>query len=119
MEERATAGVLFVVVGEALLDVGQPSADAVLMPLERREVDGVGEVRSQQLVGLGFELGAVGHEVGDFLVTARHVAVERGIDFCGEVSVSLVADRDARVGVRDEAFRDRDRHRTPRAARSL
>lgn len=55
MEERAPTGVLFVLLGEALLDVGQAGPDAVLVPLERREVDGVGEVRAQQLVALGLQ----------------------------------------------------------------
>ncbi|MFD0995369.1 hypothetical protein [Pseudoclavibacter chungangensis] len=54
VEEGPTAGVLFVVLGEAVLDVGQPSADAVLVPLECREVDRVGEVRCDQLVALRF-----------------------------------------------------------------
>jgi hypothetical protein len=55
VEERAPAGVVLVVLGEALVDVGEARADAVLVPLQRREVDGVGEVRGKQLVALGFE----------------------------------------------------------------
>lgn len=47
VEERPCPGVVFVVQGEALLDVGEARADAVLVPLQRWQVDGVGEVRCQ------------------------------------------------------------------------
>ncbi len=36
MEEHATSGVVFVVLGEALLDVGEPGSDAVLVSLQGR-----------------------------------------------------------------------------------
>lgn len=44
VEERAPTDVLFVVLGEALLDVRESGADAVLVPFERREfhLDGAG-----------------------------------------------------------------------------
>ncbi len=70
VEERASSGVVLVVLDQALVHVGQARPDAVLMPLQRVEVDRVGEVRGQQLVTLCFELGSVCHEVGDFLVAA-------------------------------------------------
>ena len=69
MKERAPTGVLFVVLREALLDVGQSGADAVLMSLERREVDGVREVRGEKLIALGFQACPVRGEVGELLVT--------------------------------------------------
>ncbi|MFT4231046.1 MAG: hypothetical protein QM602_12235 [Microbacterium sp.] len=52
LKERPPAGVLFVVLGEALFDVGQTGADAVLVAFQGGEVDGVGEVRREQLVTL-------------------------------------------------------------------
>jgi len=51
--------------------------------------------------------------VGDFLIPARHTLIERRIHLPCEVAIGAVADRDARVRVRDEAFRDRDRHCPP------
>lgn len=62
MKERPTASVLLVVLGEAPLDVGQPGADAVLVPFERCEVDGVGEVCGEQSVAL--EKSGVSHTGG-------------------------------------------------------
>ena len=41
------ADVLLIVLTQALLDVGESGADAVLVPLECWQVDGVGEVRGQ------------------------------------------------------------------------
>ena len=52
MEERAPAGVVFAVFGESAVHVGEARADAVLVALEGVEVDGVGEVRGEELVGL-------------------------------------------------------------------
>ena len=60
VEERPRPGVVLVVFAEALLDVGEPGSDAVLVTLQRRQVDGVSEVRRQQLVALGFEACSVG-----------------------------------------------------------
>ena len=110
MEERPRPGVVFVVLGEALLDVGESGADAVLVSLQRRQVDGVGEVRGQQLVALGFEPGAVGGEVGELLIPSGALLVERGVDFGGEVPVVGLADRDARVGVLDQPLGNLDGH---------
>ena len=47
VEERPPADVLLIVLTQALLDVGESGADAVLVPLECWQVDGVGEVRGQ------------------------------------------------------------------------
>ena len=46
------------------------------------------------------------------VVTASHAAVERGIDLGGKVPVVVFADRDARVGVFDQALRNLDGHRS-------
>ncbi|MFI7647661.1 hypothetical protein ACIBTZ_16490 [Micromonospora sp. NPDC049460] len=103
---------LFVVLGEAVFDVGEAGSDAVLVALQGGEVDGVGEVRSQQLVALGFQACPVRCEVGDLLIPARRALVERGIDFGDEVSVVGFADRDRCVGVLDEPLCDRDGYGT-------
>jgi len=68
VEERPTADVLLVVLAQAVLDVGEPSSDAVLVPFERGQVDGVGEVRGEQLVALGFQARPVRGEVGELLI---------------------------------------------------
>jgi len=94
VEEGASAGVVFVVFGQALVDVGKSRADAVLVPFQGGEVDGVGEVRGQELVRFGFELGAVGGEVGCFLVSACHAFIEGSIDLGGKLTISSVADCD-------------------------
>lgn len=69
----------------------------------------------QQLVAFGFGFRTVRHEVGDFLVAASHALIERRIHLGGEVTVRLVADGDVGIGVSDEAFSDRGRHRPPGA----
>ena len=76
VEERPTAGVLFVVLAQAVLDVGESGSDAVLVPLESRKVDGVGEVRRQELVALGFQTCPVRGEVSELLILARAAFVE-------------------------------------------
>ncbi len=52
MEEGPSAGVVLVVIRETSVRVREARPDAVLMPLQRRQVDGVSEVRGQQLVAL-------------------------------------------------------------------
>nr|WP_237268248.1 hypothetical protein [Tessaracoccus flavescens] len=111
MEERATAGVPLIVLAQTLLDVSQPSADAVLMPLERGQVDGVSEVRGKQLVALGFEPCPVRGEVGELLIASHAPLVERGVDLGGEVAVVVFTDRDAGVGVLDQPLRNLHGHR--------
>ncbi|WP_226841642.1 hypothetical protein [Brevibacterium sp. FME37] len=54
VEERASSGVVCVVFGQAAVDVRKACADAVLVPFEGGKVDGVGEVRGEQLVALRF-----------------------------------------------------------------
>ncbi|WOQ17642.1 hypothetical protein R0145_02720 [Raineyella sp. W15-4] len=116
MQKRAPTDVLLIMHAQAVLDVGEPGADAVLVPLERRQVDGVGEVRGEELVALGFQARPVRGEVCELLILARAALVERGVDLGGEVSVVVFADRDGGVGVRDQAFCDLDGHRPPRAS---
>nr|WP_245995497.1 hypothetical protein [Luteococcus japonicus] len=119
MKERPCPGMVLVVLAEALLDVGEARAEAVLVPLQRGQVDGVGEVRGQQLVALCFETCPVGGEVGELLIPASALLIERGIDFGGEVSVVVLADRDVPVGVFDEPFGDLDGYGSTGAGGSL
>ncbi|WP_245988662.1 hypothetical protein [Flexivirga caeni] len=58
---------LIVFAGEATVDVSKPRPDAVLVPFESFQVDGVGEVRSEQLVALDLESLAVLCQLGQFL----------------------------------------------------
>ena len=110
VEERASAGVVLAVLGEATVHVRQARADAVLMPLQGVEVDGVGEVRGEEFVGLCFQACAVRGQVSNFLILARVALIECRINIGREALIGRVADRDGGVGVRDEAFRDGDRH---------
>jgi hypothetical protein len=57
------------------------------MPLQGRQVDGVGEVRLQQPVALRFEPGTGGGEVGELLIPPGALLIERGVDLGGEVPV--------------------------------
>ncbi|MGJ0204494.1 hypothetical protein [Leucobacter sp. gxy201] len=52
VEERASARVVLTVLGKATVHVGQARANTVLVALQCVEVDGVGEVRREELVGL-------------------------------------------------------------------
>nr|WP_241653349.1 hypothetical protein [Propioniciclava flava] len=110
VEERSAADVLLVVLTQALLDVSKPGADSVLVPLERGKVDGVSEVRGEELVTLSFQAHPVRGEVGELLIASRSALVEQGINLGGEVAVVGFADRDARVGVLDQPFRDLHGH---------
>nr|WP_237268250.1 hypothetical protein [Tessaracoccus flavescens] len=111
VEERSTADVLLVVLTQALLDVGKPGSDSVLVPLEGGQVDGVGEVCGKQLVALGFQARPIRGEVGELLILARVALVERGVDLGSEVPVVAFADRDVGVEVRNESFCNLHRHR--------
>ncbi|WP_447943016.1 hypothetical protein [Microbacterium aurum] len=55
MQESPPAGVVLAVFREAAVHIGQSRADAVLVTLQRGQVDSVSEVRREQLVGLRFE----------------------------------------------------------------
>ncbi|MFT4305336.1 MAG: hypothetical protein QM604_00430 [Microbacterium sp.] len=110
VQECPPAGVQVVMVGKTALDVRESGSDAILMPLERGEVDSVGEVRGEELVAFGFQPCPVRGEVGELLVTPCAALVERGVHLGGEVPVVVLADRDALVGVCDEAFGQVDGH---------
>ena len=58
---------LIVFAGEAKVDVSKPCPDTVLVPFEGFQVDGVGEVRGEQLVALVLESLAVLGQLGQFL----------------------------------------------------
>ncbi|MCA0337671.1 hypothetical protein SDC9_146755 [bioreactor metagenome] len=66
-EVLARTLVLIVFAGEAAVDVTKPCPDAVLVPFEGFQVDGVGEVRGEQLVALVLESFAVLCQLGQFL----------------------------------------------------
>ncbi|MGB4779858.1 hypothetical protein [Microbacterium sp.] len=55
VQESPPAGVVLAVLRKAAVHIGQSRADAVLVTLQRGQVDGVSEVRREQLVGLRFE----------------------------------------------------------------
>ena len=67
VEECSAAGVVLVVLGEALVHVGEACPDAVLMPFQGRKVDGVGEVRGEQLVALVLEALTVRGQFGQII----------------------------------------------------
>jgi hypothetical protein len=89
----ACSGVVVVFAGEAAVDVGEPGADAVLVTLQGFEVDGVGEVRGEQLVALVLESLAVLGQLGQFLGAGGEALIERGLDLGGEggVLASVIA----------------------------
>ena len=51
MEERSPAGVRFVVLGEAVFDVGESVADTVVVTLQGGQIDGFSEVGGEDLQG--------------------------------------------------------------------
>ncbi|WP_262486048.1 hypothetical protein [Changpingibacter yushuensis] len=91
---------------DAAVDVGQACSDAVLVALERGEVDGVCEVRGEELVGLVFEASAVRCQLGEFVGSGRESFVECLHDFLGEADVLGFVDRDAGVAVGDQLLGD-------------
>ncbi|WP_229672925.1 hypothetical protein [Microbacterium saperdae] len=115
VEECAPAGVVFAVLREATVDVCEARTDAVLVPLQGGQVDGVGEVRGEELVGFGFQACPVRGQISDFLILARVAFVERCVHVGGEPLIGGVADRDRGIGVRHEPFRDSDGHGASRA----
>ncbi len=119
VEERPPTRVSLIMLTDALLDIGEPGADAVLVSLQGGQVDGVGEVRGEEFVTLNFQACPFRCQVNEFLVAAHGSFVERGIDCCGELTAVSLADGDVRVGVRDQSFRNRDGYRTPGTVRLL
>jgi hypothetical protein len=62
---------------QASVNVRQADPDPVLVTLQRVEVDGVGEVRCQELVTLVFEASAVGGQLGQRLRAGGEPFIER------------------------------------------
>jgi hypothetical protein len=106
---------LVVFSGETAVDVREAGTDAVLVAFEGIEVDGVGEVGGEDLVGLGFQSAPVRGQLGEFVGACGEAFIECGLDLSGQVRVLGLADRDTRVAVGDEAFGDRDWDGTPGA----
>jgi hypothetical protein len=119
VQEGAPAGVVLAVLGAATVHVGEAGADAVLVALQRGEVDGVSEVRREELVALGFQACPVRSQVRKLLALARVAPIERCVHVGGEPLIGGVADRESGVGVRGEAFRDSDGHGPAGAVRLL
>ncbi|WP_137802039.1 hypothetical protein [Kocuria sp. 2SI] len=109
-EVLALPGVLLVVVLELAVDLREAGADPVLMTLERVEVDGVGEVRSQELLALGLKAFAVRSQLGELLGAGGHALIERGVDLFGQGRVGGLADPDPLVAGGDEVLGDSDGH---------
>nr|WP_221584578.1 hypothetical protein [Microbacterium sp. G2-8] len=102
------SGVVVVFAGEEAVDVGEAGADAVLVAFEGVEVDGVGEVRGQELVALVLESLAVLGQLGQFLGAGGEAFIERGLDLRGEGGVLGLGDRDVLVAIGDELLGDAD-----------
>ncbi|WP_420733715.1 hypothetical protein [Brevibacterium luteolum] len=99
---------VIVFTGEPAIDVGEPGADAVLVALQGLQVDGVGEVRGQELVALGLEPLAVLSQLGQFLGAGGQAFVERRLDLRGEGGVLVFGDGDVAVTVGHELLGDPD-----------
>jgi len=91
--------VVVVFAGEAAVDVGDAGADAVLVALQGVEIDGVGEVRGEELVALVLEPLAVLGQLGQFLGAGGEVFIERGLDLRGEGDVLCLGDCDVLIKV--------------------
>ncbi|WP_061942683.1 hypothetical protein [Brevibacterium ravenspurgense] len=101
---------LIVFAGEAAVDVSKPCPDAVLVPFEGFQVDGVGEVRGEQLVALVRQALTVLGQFGQFLGAGGEPFIERCLDLGGEGGVLLFGDGDVSVAVRDQLLGDSDGH---------
>nr|WP_259349574.1 hypothetical protein [Schaalia sp. JY-X169] len=104
----ACPGVVVVFAGEAPVDVGDAGTDAVLVALQCVEVDGVGEMRGEELVALVLEPLAVLGQLGQFLGAGGEALIERGLDLRGEGGVLGLGDCDVLVAVGDELLSDTD-----------
>lgn len=109
VQECPATGVVCVALGKALVHVREACPDAVLVSLQCREVDGVGEVRGEELVALGFEAFPVGARLGQLARLGRQAFVECGLDLRHEGGEVRFSDADLLVAVGDELFGDADR----------
>ncbi|MEX3529003.1 hypothetical protein VVR64_08010 [Corynebacterium xerosis] len=100
---------------QAFGDVSQGDADPVLVPFQRGEVDGVGEVGFEELVCFGFQPVLGGGEVVNGLGSFSHALIERRLNPLCELRVGGRGDGDLLVAVGDELFGDADGHGLPRA----
>nr|WP_245787884.1 hypothetical protein [Tessaracoccus bendigoensis] len=105
----------FVFLGESPVDVGETGADAILVPFECVQVDGISEVGCEQFVALVLESLAVGREFCDLRRLRGEPFVERYLDLCREGGVLLFGDGDVSVAVRDQLLGDADGHGPPGA----
>lgn len=94
--------VLFMLIGEPSVDVGESCADAVMVAFQGVEVDSVGEVRGQELVALLLQPPTVRRQLGQFRRTGGEPFVERGLDLLDERLVLRLRDRDLLVAVGDK-----------------
>ncbi len=78
------------------------------MALQGFQVDGVSEVRGQELVALVLEPLTVLGQLGQLLGAGGEVFIERGLDLCGEGGVLGLGDRDVLITVGDELLGDTD-----------
>ncbi|WP_447949796.1 hypothetical protein [Microbacterium aurum] len=99
---------VIVFAGEAAVDVGQSGTDTVLVALQGVEVDGVSEVRGQELVALVLESLAVLGQLGQLLGAGSEAFIERSLDLRGEGGVLGLGDCDVLVAVDDELLGDAD-----------
>ncbi|HLR96378.1 MAG TPA: hypothetical protein VK053_17775 [Jiangellaceae bacterium] len=76
------------------------------MTLQDFQVDGVGEVRGQELVTLVLEPLTILGQLRQFLGAGGEAFVERGLDLRGEGGVLGLGDRDVLVAVGDELLGD-------------
>lgn len=77
---------------DAAVDVGETSSDAVLVAPEGGEVDGVGEMGSQELVGLVFQPAPVHGEFREFVGSGGEPFIDGLLDLLGEADVVGVAE---------------------------
>lgn len=110
---------LFVFVGDAPVDVAYARSDAILVTLQRVEVDGVGEVRGEEFIALPFEAASCGGQFGQFGGSGGEAFVQGCRDLVRQGRVLGLGDADLSVAVGDELFRDGDGHGAPGAGGSF
>ncbi|MFT0763043.1 hypothetical protein VRY54_08305 [Actinomyces sp. F1_1611] len=93
---------------DAAVDVGQVRTNAVLVAFECGEIDGVGEVGGEDLVGCVFQPGPVGGELGEFVGSGGEALVVCRLNLLGGADVLGLVDRDVGVAVSDELLGDGD-----------
>lgn len=92
----------FVFLSDTTVDASETCADAVLVPCEGVQVDGVGEVGCEQLVTLVLESLAIVGQLGQFLRAGGEAFVERGLDLFCLSGVPRFRDGDVCVAISDQ-----------------